>query len=239
MDAAVSRLLIPPFARMNHIATEDYILDDIHCFNDFFCRPIRPEKRPFPPEKGALVSPCDGLLRVYDIREDLVLPVKQSAFSIRRLLRSRGLARQFEGGLCLVFRLCVNHYHRYVYFDDGRQGQNRRINGLYHTVQPIALEGYPVFAENTREYTVLDTDHFGRAVQMEVGALLVGRIVNDKPYPHRVKRGEEKGHFEYGGSTIILLLQEGRVRLREDLRQAVNQTREIPVKMGEKIGDQG
>ena len=44
----------------------------------------------------------------------------------------------------------------------------------------MALDQLPVYTENSREYTVIKTDTFGPVVQMEVGAMLVGRIVNYK-----------------------------------------------------------
>ena len=117
--------------------------------------------------------------------------------------------------------------------------KDRRIDGLYHTVRPVALAEFPVYIENTREYSVINTDNFGRCVQMEVGAMLVGRIVNECPASGSVSRGEEKGHFEYGGSTIIVLIPEGKARLREDIAGSVNTGVEIPVVMGEAVGRSG
>ena len=103
-------------------------------------------------------------------------------------------------------------------------------------MQPVATEQVPVYAQNTREYTVLDTDHFGPVVYMEVGALLVGRITNLHMGRHEFSRGDEKGRFEYGGSTIIMLLRRGAAELREDIKNAPS---EIPVKQGERIGTRG
>lgn len=236
MDTKASGILIKPFAKKNGIKCADYILDDVKSFNDFFCRRIKDGLRPVDLDKANLVAPCDGLLTAYKIDSDTVLPVKQSRFSIRGLLRDSKLAKSFEGGTALVFRLCVNHYHRYSFFDSGRCYKNRRINGIYHTVRPVALSEFSVFTENTREYVVIDTEGFGRAVQMEVGAMLVGRIVNEEYSNTRVMRGEEKGHFEYGGSTIIVLLGKNRAKLREDILQNSLAGEETSVSMGEVIG---
>ena len=236
LDSRLSKVLIKPFIRKNDIRTEDYQMENIGCFNDFFCRRIKKGLRPISVEPKNFVAPCDGLLSVYRIHSGTVLKVKQSSFNMKRLLRDRKLAAGFEGGYALVFRLCVNHYHRYVYFDSGYQYKNRSIEGVYHTVRPIALEEYPVYIENTREYTVMDTENFGRCVQMEVGAMLVGRIVNEKTGSCSVKRGEEKGHFEYGGSTIIVLVPGNKANLRKDLLENLDRDVEIPVKMGEVIG---
>ena len=238
MDTKASKLLIKAFAKKNNIKTEDYILDDINSFNDFFCRRIKEGLRSFDTTPESLTSPADGLLKAVKIHKDTVITVKQSSFSIREMLRDRKLAESFEGGICLIFRLCVNHYHRYAYFDSGKRYRNRRIQGIYHTVRPVALEEMPVFTQNTREYTVIDTDNFGRAVQMEVGAMLVGRIVNENESSGKchVVRGEEKGHFEYGGSTIIVLLPKDSAVIRDDIVSASEKGEETPVIMGEKIG---
>lgn len=232
LDLPASRILIPGFISRNHIHPEDYQETSYLSFNDFFCRKIRPQLRPADPDPKHLIAPCDGLLSVYPISEDLVLPVKQSRYTISSLLRSRKLAQMFEGGYCLVFRLCVDHYHRYCYPADAHRSREVRIDGIYHTVRPVALQTDPVFLENAREYCLLKTRNFGTIVQMEVGAMLVGRICNP-PAPSHVRRGEEKGYFQYGGSTILLLLQKDRVQIPE----AFSGRQEVPVQMGQMICD--
>ncbi len=234
LDSKASIFLVKPFVRKNHIDLSEFE-SDFHCFNDCFCRKIKPGLRPFSGEGTDLCAPCDGLLSVYRISDQTVLPVKQSRYTISSLLNNPELADSFTDGLCLVFRLCVNHYHRYAYFDDCTKGKNIGIPGVLHTVRPIALSQYPVFTQNSREYTVMNTKHFKRAVQVEVGALLVGKISN----LHGAgvfRRGEEKGCFLYGGSTIILLLEKDSVNLRSDLATAVGTGEEIPVRMGEVLG---
>jgi phosphatidylserine decarboxylase len=232
MDTRASKVLIKSFVRNNGIHVEDYVTENINSFNDFFCRKIKAGLRPVSADPSHLISPCDGLLSVYKITSDTVLNVKQSEFTISGLLRDKKLAKEFDGGYALVFRLCVDHYHRYIYFDSGKQISNVRIDGIYHTVRPVALEQFPVFVQNAREYAVIDTDSFGTAVQMEVGAMLVGRIVNENTSPCDVKRGEEKGHFEYGGSTIILLIQKDSAVIDGSFLT----TTEVPVVMGQTIG---
>ena len=131
---------------------------------------------------------------------------------------------------------CVTDYHRYHFFDGGTAERNAFIKGKLHTVQPAALEKRRVFTENCREYTVLDTDNFGTAVQVEVGAMMVGRIVNDVK-SGRFERGQEKGRFEFGGSTIILLLEKDRARIDDEFFINTQNDCETVVKCGEKIGE--
>lgn len=236
LDTGASRALIGGFARKNDIDTSEYDLSDIKCFNDFFCRPLKEGARPYDTDQQSAAAPCDGLLTAVPIRQDTVLAVKQSRWSVSRLLGDPALAAQFEGGWCLVFRLCVDNYHRYAYFASGTKGENVAIPGALHTVRPVALEDVPVFTENSREYTVIDSPALGKVVQAEIGAMLVGKIVNLRPGSGPVCRGEEKGRFEYGGSTVLVLVQKNRIQLREDILAASGRGEETPVKMGERIG---
>lgn len=135
----------------------------------------------------------------------------------------------------MVFRLCVDHYHRYCYVDSGKKSSNIFIPGRLHTVRPIALRNIPVFTENSREYTAIRSANFGTLIQMEVGAMLVGRIANHEEKGSAI-RGKEKGYFQYGGSTIIVLAEPERVQIRKDILQNSEFGEETPVIMGEVIG---
>ena len=233
LDTPLSGLLIRPFVKAQKISLEDYDLTGVRSFNDFFCRKLMPGKREVDRCESHLIAPCDGLLSVYPIQDGLILPVKQSRYSVAGLLGDAGLAKRYDGGICLVFRLCVHHYHRYVYVDSGEKSGSRFIAGKLHTVRPVALRNVPVFSENCREYTLIRTEKFGTVAQMEVGAMLVGRICNHEPEACRVGRGEEKGMFQYGGSTIIVLVQKDKVQI---LSRFIGSGEEIPVKLGEMIG---
>lgn len=235
LDSSLSKVLIKPFVRKNGIDLSYFYSSNFECFNDCFSRKIKPGYRNFDRDPQALCSPCDGLLSAYEISEGLVVPVKGKDYDIARLLHSRKLAARYDGGLCLVFRLCVDHYHRYCYIDDGIKGENHFIAGKLHTVRPIALYNVPVFAENSREYTVIKTKNFGKIVQMEVGAMLVGKI-NNYHGRYEFVRGVEKGCFLYGGSTVILLLRKDKAVLDDKIFAATRAGEETPVKMGEKIG---
>ena len=146
------------------------------------------------------------------------------------------LAERYEGGYALVYRLCVDNYHRYCYAESGMKSRNRFIPGVLHTVRPIALENRPVFIENCREYTCIKTDRFGILTQMEVGAMLVGRIKNHLAAKGPVKRGSEKGTFLYGGSTIIVLVEPGKLTVDDHILESSKVGREYPVLFGQRIG---
>ena len=236
LDSRLSAGLIKSFVQKNNINLDDYQTEGIKTFNEFFRRKIKADRRPYDMESTHLAAPCDGLLSVWNIENDTVIPVKQSHYTINSLLKNEELASEYYGGLCLVFRLCVDNYHRYSYADSGKKGPNIFIPGVLHTVRPIALETLPVFKENCREYTVIESPVFGKLVQMEVGAMLVGRIVNLEGEGVIAERGKEKGFFEYGGSTIILLLKKDSAIINETIIKNSQAGIETPVKMGEQIG---
>ncbi|MDY4812829.1 MAG: phosphatidylserine decarboxylase [Ruminococcus sp.] len=235
MSSSLSKRRIKKFISANGINMEEYEDRDFHSFNDFFTRKIKENRRPLPQDKEVLFSPCDGKLSAYKIDKDTVLPVKGSHYTISQLLNNNDLAEKYSDGYCLVFRLAVDDYHRYSYIDSGVKGENVKIKGKLHTVQPIALEKSPVFIQNSREYTVMHTENFGDVVQVEVGALMVGKIKNHQG-KGKIIRGEEKGMFLFGGSTIILLLNSGEVRVEELFFENTKNHLETVVKLGESLG---
>ena len=235
LDSSASKPLIRPFVRRYGIDLREYVSEEFKSFNEFFSRKIKEDRRPVASDPSDLIAPCDGLLSAYRVSGDTVIPVKQSRYTISSLLGGDSAFERYQNGICLVFRLCVNHYHRYCYIDNGIKGENVFLPGRLHTVRPVALEKFPVFTQNCREYTVIQTENFGDVIQMEIGAMLVGKIKN-RHGPGSVQRGAEKGMFLYGGSTVIVLLEKGRAHLPEELYQATENQIETPVQMGQRIG---
>lgn len=235
MDSRFSSLLIGPFVKKNKIDLSLYEGQPYRSYNAFFTRQIKDEQRPIDMANRIFISPCDAKLSVYPIDGERCFCIKDTEYTVESLLRSSKLAKRYEGGYACIFRLTVDDYHRYCYVDSGVKSENRRIPGVYHTVNPIANDVLPIYKENTREYCLLKSENFGTLVQMEVGALLVGRIVNLHGAA-RVTRGQEKGRFEFGGSTVVVLIQKGRVEMDEDLLENTRNNCETIVRMGERIG---
>ena len=169
LDTRKSTLLIPLFIKKFGIQLDEVKPAEWQSFNEFFARRLMDGARPVDMDADALISPCDGYLTAYEIHEDTVMTVKDVRYTVTDLLGDARAAAEYRGGTCLVFRLTPSDYHRYCYPDSGSQGPVRRIEGVLHTVQPIATQARQVYVQNSREYTVLDTDHFGRMVFWSVG----------------------------------------------------------------------
>jgi len=232
-----SRIFIKGFVKRNNIDMGEYRDVKFKSFNDFFIREIKEECRPLPDSDHDVVAPSDGKLTAYPIASDSVFDIKKSKYSIESMLRDKKLADEFSDGVCLIFRLTPDDYHRYIYVDDGEVLLQKRINGVLHTVRPIAFEQYDVFSENTREYTLVQTKDFGKVIQMEVGALFVGSITNHNK-SRTVKRGDEKGMFQFGGSTIVMLFQKDAVAISDSIYENTLKGKETIIKMGSKVGTQ-
>ena len=238
MESSLSKRRIKKFIKQNNIDLSCYQIEEWRSFNAFFHRHIRPETRPMgDPDTGELISPADAKLLVYPIQDGLVLPIKESEYTVASLLQNEALAKQYQNGWAVVFRLCVDDYHRYCFAATGEKEPDVFIHGKLHTVQPIALRMHPVFCENARSYTLLHTEKFGDVVQMEVGALMVGKIVNhDADIRKSVKAGEEKGYFAFGGSTIVLLFSENTFAPDAELIENTRNDLETVVRFGETVG---
>ncbi len=236
MSSRFSKGRINKLIKKHNIDMNDYEQREFSSFNDFFTRKIAEGKRPVDEDVNSVIAPADSKLTVYDISEDSVYKIKGAQYSISKLLgNDLELAREFIGGKCLIYRLSVDNYHRYCYPDKGRELSYRFIPGILHTVNPIATARYDVYGKNCRELTVLSTENFGKIAYIEVGAMMVGRI-NNYHNGEEFLRGEEKGYFSFGGSTIILLYQKDAIVLDEDIAENSKTEIETTVLYGEKVG---
>lgn len=235
LSTKMSTVLIPYFVRRNNIKVRDYEMSGHKSFNDFFARRLSAGARNVELNPDILISPADSKVMVYDCNEDSKFTIKGLKYNFEQLTQSKKLAEVFKGGQLLVFRLSVDDYHRYCYVDSGDKSQNYRIPGILHTVNPVACENTHVYRENERVISMLKSENFGLIMMMEVGAMMVGKIINYEG-PTYVRKGKEKGRFEFGGSTIILAFQEGTVEIDRDILLNSQQGLETKVRYGEKIG---
>lgn len=236
LDSKLSTVLIKPFIKQNNIDMSDYMENiKYNSYNDFFTREIKSECRQIDNDYHSFISPADGRITIYDINEDSCFMIKDTKYNVETITKSKKAANIYKGGKFIIIRLCVDNYHRYCYLDNGRKSKNKVIPGKLHTVNPIANDYFEIYKENSRECSILYTENFGRVMQIEVGALMVGRIKNYHEECNIIK-GHPKGKFEFGGSTICLLVEKGKVIFDEDIVENTNNGYETAIKMGERIG---
>ncbi len=226
-DKNNSKKRIDKFIKENDIDMSLYEDKEYETFNDFFIR----KKKKYNISKEGLISPVDGKLLAYKISNTNEVVVKDIKYTLKELFNNEDL-EYYKDGYMLVYRLSIDNYHRFHYIDSGKRIKRIRLNGKLHTVSSSS-DKYKIYKENEREYSILETDHLGKIIYMEVGALLVGKIINYDL--DEFKRGEEKGYFLPGGSTVIIIVNN--VKIDDDIIEYSNKGIETLVEVGEKVGD--
>ena len=136
----------------------------------------------------------------------------------------------------LIIRLCPADYHRFHFPIDGTICYEKKIEGDYFSVSPIAVKKMlEIFCLNKREYCLIENKNFGNVLMAEIGATMVGSIV--QTYEENVsEKGKEKGYFKFGGSSIILIFEKNKIKIDDDLLNNFNNDMETRILMGEKLG---
>lgn len=237
-DSIFSKNKIKKFVKNFNIDTSRFENKQYSNFNDFFARKLAYKYLNKNYENNFLISPCDARVLAYEnIDTQNLLQVKGITYSLYELIRNKQIIQKYKSGTCIVFRLCPTDYHRFHFIDDGYCSKTTKISGSYYSVNPIALKKIKkLFCENKREWSIFHSENFGNVLYVEVGATCVGSIIQTYTPNDNIKKGQEKGYFKFGGSTIILFFEKDNVIIDSDI---INQTKlgfETYVNFGDKIG---
>ncbi|RJQ75572.1 MAG: phosphatidylserine decarboxylase [Desulfobacteraceae bacterium] len=236
--SAWSRRKISAFTAQYRVDLSEAVIpaDGFASFNDFFIRRLKPAARPIAHDPRMLISPADSRVQAFQIDNDTPLSIKGAYMTVPQLLGMQSLAPSFKGGICLIFRLAPSDFHRFGYMEDGIQEPVHIICGPLHSVSPLSLRHKPdIHCTNYRHWCLIHTTRLGAMLQVEVGAMLVGSIVQFRPDGGPCRRGEEKGYFQFGGSTVIAVLEPGRVRIDDDILEYSGRGIETLVHFGERV----
>ncbi len=236
MNTKRSAKRIPDFTEEHAIHMNDFeisSLKEYSTFNDFFYRKLNKEARPI---GDRLVSPADGKILVFSSLNDVpAFFVKGSEFTLSRFLQNDSLVQKYSEGSMAIVRLAPPDYHRYHFPASGTATQSIKIKGYYYSVSPLALQkSLEVFCENKREYCTLATKEFGDILIVDVGATMVGSIIQTY-LPGKVNKGDEKGFFAFGGSTLVLFFEKDKIQFDSDLVANTQKGLETTIRMGENI----
>ncbi|KKY31306.1 putative phosphatidylserine decarboxylase [Diaporthe ampelina] len=244
-DDPASKAEIEGFIEFHKLDMSEVLLplEDFKNFNEFFYRALKPNARPCsaPENPHIIVSPADCRSVVFN-RVDVATGVwiKGREFSIKRLLGDaypEDAARYENGGGLGIFRLAPQDYHRFHIPVDGIMGKPKLIEGEYYTVNPMAIRSaLDVYGENVRVIVPIDSEKHGRVMVICVGAMMVGSTVITRQEGEHVKRAEELGYFKFGGSTIVLLFEEGKMVFDGDLVDNSNGALETLIRVGMSVG---
>ncbi|MEK6511198.1 phosphatidylserine decarboxylase [Myroides odoratimimus] len=237
MDSSSSINKIAKFVDTLHInmSESQKSITEFSSFNDFISRKLKPESRKI---QDGFVSPGDGKIIAFENISDLnKFYVKGRPFSVSEFLKDNNLAQKYKDCSLLILRLAPNDYHRYHFPCQGVPSVSTKIKGHYLSVSPIALVNNfsKVFCENKREYTVLSTPSKGDIIISPVGATMFGSIISTYTAGQEITKGDEMGYFCFGGSTIVILVEKGKIKIDRDILENTKNKLETFVQMGEKI----
>ena len=239
MNRPASRRKVIPFIRDFGVDVSEFAAapETFRTFNEFFFRRLKPGARPIAPDP-AVVFPADGRhLGFPDASKIDGVFVKGQRFELAQLLGDAQLAARYADGPLVLSRLCPVDYHRFHFPLAGTPSATQQLNGPLYSVNPVALRRHLAYLwENRRTLTRLATEKLGTVLLLEIGATNVGSIVQTFEPGRRVAKGEEKGYFQFGGSSTLLLFEPGRVRLADDLVAQSRNGRELYARVGDRLG---
>ncbi|KAI1432672.1 phosphatidylserine decarboxylase-domain-containing protein [Xylaria sp. CBS 124048] len=243
-DDPSSKSQIEPFIAFHRLDMSEVLLsvEEFKSFNEFFYRALKPGARPCsaPDNPHVIVSPADCRSVVFNsIDSATKIWIKGREFSVKRLLGNAYPedAPRYENGSLGIFRLAPQDYHRFHVPVDGILRQPKLIEGEYYTVNPMAIRSaLDVYGENVRVICPIDSEQHGRVMVICVGAMMVGSTVITRQEGEHVKRAEELGYFKFGGSTIVVLFEPGKMVYDDDLVDNSNGALETLLRAGMSVG---
>jgi phosphatidylserine decarboxylase len=238
MDRTNSRKRIAPFIEQYNINMDEALksVEEFTSFNDFFYRKLKPGSRVM---DDGLVSPADGKIIAFENIEAVGdFFVKGHQFTLEEFLQDEELAEKYRKGSMYIVRLAPDDYHRFHFPYDGQISAPVRLPGKYYSVSPYALVSNftKVFCGNEREYAILSTKDKGDVLLSPVGATMVGSIIETYEVDAQIKKGDEMGYFAFGGSSVVVLVEEGKIEIDTDILKNTREGMETSVLMGERIG---
>ena len=235
MDVPRSSKKITPFVEKYNIDLDEVQKQEFNSFNSFFVRELKPAARDIDTVDVVVVSPDDGKILAYEELSNQDFLVKGNRFDIYTFLNDSSLAKNYEHGSLLIIRIAPPDYHRFHFPVSGSISELTKIPGDYYSVSPFALRRIiEILCLNKREYVKISTSNFGEVIMAEVGATMVGSIIQTYNGDVAVK-GKEKGYFKFGGSTVVLLFEKGEIDIDDDLLLNTMKHLETEIKLGEQI----
>lgn len=242
-DIPFSKNKIDGFVENFKINMDEYIpsengtsLVPYKTFNEFFIRRFKEGARNFTVSKNLFPAFAEAKYLCFDsVTPEMTFPIKGKHFSAKQLLNNETWGKVFENGPMMIARLCPTDYHRFHFPDNGKVLESYKVKGKLHSVSPIALKEFTdILGTNKREVTIIETESFGKIAYIEVGAFGVGSIVQNYE-GNLVRRGQEKGYFLFGGSTVIVLGEAGNWKPNREFLSRSESGIETHVELGDWI----
>ncbi len=219
---------------------EDYVVPEkgFVSFNDFFLRKLKEGARPLGGKgiPSVIVSPADGsICEIYAKGLDSNFKVKRDVINVRQTLNNSSYAERFIGGKVFDILLWFTDYHHFHAPVSGKIVEIGEYAGSYN-YDFANVDWYRELARHKRTCYIIDSRKFGLVAMIPVGFWGVGSIINEVQTGDYVEKGQEMGHFGYGGSSILLVFEPGAVEMSLPVPVRTSGDEGYPVKVGQMIG---
>ena len=239
-DIPVSQKTIQKFCRDHGIDLEEAVIPEggFQTCNEAFTRKLQPEAREIVSDEKTACVPADSVVWAQEnINPESVLKVKGRSLELKEILEDKDLAELYRNGTFICCRLRPEDYHHWHAPVTGIPTIPKPISGKLHSVSPLSLrKRVKTWADNKRETYCIDSPQFGKVIVVSVGAMFVGKMEHSFTPGETVKKGEDIGTFHLGGSTILLIFEEGKLELSSDILSNSENGVETICKIGEALG---
>lgn len=195
-------------------------------WNDFFIRQFKPGVRPVasPEDDSVIVSACESAPYAIqnNVKEHDTFWIKAQPYSLRHMLHGH-FVKHFVGGTVYQAFLSAEKYHRWHSPVSGTVKKLVHVPGTYYA--EAASEGFDPAGPNdsqgyiahtaTRALIFIEADNptIGLMCVIAIGmaevssCLLMGGDGKPLQEGQKVKKGDQLGYFQFGGSTHCLVFR--------------------------------
>ena len=239
LDTPASAAGIESFASLPAYNENDFVVGPSgwHTFNQFFAREIRPGKRPVaaPRDDTVIVSPADAVfMGSWPVAEDSTITVKGAQWRVSELLDGSPFADAFANGTYTHSFLRITDYHRYHVPVGGVVKEVRNVQGrvfLDVVRQPDgslgAANGDTYQFNQERGLVVIESPTLGLVGLVPVGMTVISSVNLTPEVGAELRKGDQFGYFQFGGSDIVILFQDKNVTLEAEVGQKYLQGQRI------------
>ncbi len=206
-------------------------------FNEFFTRRLNPREDPRPifekEDDSVLTAPADSSINFIQSELTLLtkLDVKTRQINVNDLLAGSTYAKHFVGGSAVSCVLMPSSYHRYHSPVSGHIVESAEVPGIYNGIMDgenwfnegnigESTTDFSIFEDFHRAYYIIESAGYGHVAMIPVGLNTISQLNFYSLSPNestlvpkggrvKVNKGDELGHFAYGGSLNILLFEPG------------------------------
>merc|ERR1711871_199409 len=185
---------------------------------------------------GTLVAPADARVMAWQTSMDSTRYwIKNTDVDVATMLGSvpstiNGVTATFSastwsGGPLVVFRLAPQDYHRFHSPVSGTVLAVWEEGGTILSVSADAATSDNGVFLNSRKVIIIDTTCCGKVAYIAIGATCVGSVVlyTDEALTTQlavgdtVTAGSQLGIMQFGGSTVVMLYETGRIQVDQDI----------------------